>query len=83
MTVWGVWEPQPIELPCPECPPNEPSVYWPAGLAKRVGKSYIDERRNEDCPHTLRRPAYFRRVTEDHPRAEWVDIDWDPPETAS
>ncbi|MDJ0454094.1 hypothetical protein [Gordonia amicalis] len=41
----------------------------------------LDTRRNEDCPHELQTLSHFVQTTEDDPRAEWKDLDWDPPAT--
>ena len=80
MAVWAKWEPDLMYLPCPDCPPSTGSVSWPASLAKRLD-SNTEERRNDDpdCTHAITQPAHFRQTSKDDPRAEWVEIDWDPP----
>lgn len=82
MATWVKWHPIDLERPCLECPDNAGSAYWP-GTREFVTRldELTDERRNQDCAHTLKRPAHFQQTTEDDPRAEWRDVDWDPSPT--
>ena len=80
MATWVRWSPESFYRPCPECPAGAESVFWPARLAKRITSDDGDYelRRNDDCDHVLRHRAVFAAVGADDPRAEWMEIDWDP-----